>query len=54
MTTLCLEDLDLTIDVIDDELLSPIIEIPLEQVEATLKNGFVEELMSEGRWQKAS
>ena len=51
MTTLCLEDLDL---IIDDERLSPIRAISLEQVEAILKNDPVEELKSEGRWQKAS
>jgi len=54
MTTLCLDDLDLKFDVIDDERLSLIREIPLGQVIATSKENLLEELMSDKRWQKAS
>ena len=54
MTTLCLDDLDLKLDEIDDEGASLIREIPLAQVIVTSKGNLLEELTSDKRWQKAS
>lgn len=54
MTTLCLDDLDLKLDEIDDEGPCLIREIPFGQVIATSKENLLEELMSNKRWQKVS